>query len=89
MAVVRGGHQGADAQALGGQRRRSKGGDRPVPRAVAEALPREMVVGVGGVESELFGPTPHPGALGPTIDGKDDGTDAHPQVLSSWADDGG
>ena len=52
---VRRGDQGAQAQPLGGGGRRGQRRHRAEPGAVAEGPPRQVVVGVRGVETELLG----------------------------------
>lgn len=58
MAEIRRGDQRPQAHPLGGRGRRGQGGHRAEPRSVAEAPPRQVVIGVGGVEPERLRPYP-------------------------------
>lgn len=86
---VRRGDKGAEAHPGGDARRRGQRRHGAEPGPVAEGPPREVVIGVRGVEAQLLGALPHlPPAFGPAADGEYQGAQSHtPSVRASEGPD--
>ncbi len=67
----------AQPQRRGGGGHRRQHGDGSEPRAVAEALPGEVVIGPRGVRAQRLGPGPHRSGLAPAHGGQDHHSQAH------------